>query len=66
MAEDIDFQTVYFADFEQFKNDIHFANFGQANIDPSRSFLVTLNRSAILLSLGKTYAKNNPKIKNHA
>ena len=30
----IDFQTGHFADFEQFKVDIHFANFGQVKIDP--------------------------------
>ena len=34
----IDFQTSHFADFEQFKVDIYFANFGQVKIDPIRFF----------------------------
>ena len=36
----IDFQTSHFAEFEQFKVDIYFANFGQVKIDPIRSFLL--------------------------
>ena len=31
---DIDFQTIHFADFEQFRNDIYFANIAQVKIDP--------------------------------
>ena len=34
----IDFQTGYFADFEQFKVDIYFGNSGQVTIDPIVSF----------------------------
>ena len=41
----IDFQTGHFADFEQFRVDIHFANFGQVKIDPICFFLLTLDRS---------------------
>ena len=40
-------QTSHFADFEQFKVDIYFANFGQIKIDPTRSFLLTLDRSQL-------------------
>ena len=36
----IDFQTSHFAEFEQFKVDIYFANFGQVKIDPIWSFLL--------------------------
>ena len=39
------FQIGYFADLEQFKVDIHFANFGQVEIDPICSFLLTWDRS---------------------
>ena len=38
------FQTGYFADFEQFKSDIHFDNFGQVRIDPICSFLLSLDK----------------------
>ena len=54
----IDFQTSHFADFEQFKVDIYIANFGQVKIDSIRSFLLTLDRSVILLSLDKTCFKD--------
>ena len=40
----IDFQTGHFANFEQFKIDSHFANFGKVNINPNCLFLVTLDR----------------------
>ena len=50
----MDIQTSHFADFEPFKVDIDFANFGQFKIDPILSFLLVLDRSVILLSLGKT------------
>ena len=36
----MDFQTGHFAYFEQFKIDIHFANFGHVKIDPICSFLL--------------------------
>ena len=34
----MDFQIRHFADFDQFQLDIHFANFGQVNIDPISLF----------------------------
>ena len=37
---DIDFQTDHFADFEQFKADIHLANFEQVKIDPICSLIL--------------------------
>ena len=37
----IDFQISHLAEFEQFKADIYFANFGQVKIDPIRSFLLS-------------------------
>ena len=40
----IDFQTGHFANFEQFKIDSHFANFGKVNINPNCLFLLTLDR----------------------
>ena len=40
MTEDIDFQTDNFADFEQFKVGIYFANIGQIKIDPICSLLL--------------------------
>ena len=40
MSGDIDFQTSHFTDFEQFKVDFHFANFGSVKIDPIRSLLL--------------------------
>ena len=43
----IDFQTGYFADFEQFKVDIYFANFGQVRIDPIFFLFLTLDRSKL-------------------
>ena len=36
----IGFQTGHFADFEQLKVDIYFANFGQVKIDPTHSLLL--------------------------
>ena len=43
-----DFQTGKFAaDFEQFKIDSHFANFGQVQSEPNCSFLLTLGRSQL-------------------
>ena len=42
-----DFQIGKFADFEQFKIDSHYANFGQVRIDPNCSSLLTLGRSVI-------------------
>ena len=39
-----DFQTSHFADFELFKVDIYFANFAQVKIDPTWSFLLTLDK----------------------
>ena len=42
-----DFQTNHFADFELFKADTCFSNFGQVKIDPIRSFLLTLDRSQV-------------------
>ena len=41
------FQTGHFADFEQFKVDIHFANFGQVRIDSICFLLGTLDRSQL-------------------
>ena len=41
------FQTGNFADFEQFKVDSHFANFGLVQIDPNCSSLLTLGRSQL-------------------
>ena len=55
----IDFETGHFTDFEHFKVDIHFANFGQVKIDPICSFLLTLNRLQ-LMNLGKTCHNKNP------
>ena len=49
-----DFQTGNFVNFEQFKIDSHFANFGQVETDPNFSSLPTLRRSVILMTLGKT------------
>ena len=42
------FQTSHFADFEQLKVEIYFANFGQVKIDHTWSFLLTLDRSQLL------------------
>ena len=47
----IDFQIRHFADFEQFKFDIPFANFGQVKTDPIRSHLLTLDRSHNLMKI---------------
>ena len=48
----IDFQTIHFADFEQFKVDIYFMNFGQVKIHPIRSFLLTLDSSQLFYWFG--------------
>ena len=40
-------KTGKFADFEQFKNDSHFANFGKVQSGPNCSFLLTLGRSQL-------------------
>ena len=40
-------KTGEFADFEQFKNDSHFANFGKVQSGPNCSFLLTLGRSQL-------------------
>ena len=42
-----DFQSGNFANFEQFKIDSHFAEFGQVKIDPNCVSLLTLGRSQI-------------------
>ena len=42
-----DFQTGKFTNFEQFKIDSHFANFGQVQSDPNCSSLLTLGRSQL-------------------
>ena len=52
-----DFQTGNFAAFKQFKIDSHFANFRQLKVDPNCSSLLTLGRSVILLTLGKTLGR---------
>ena len=69
----VDFQTGHFADFGHFKIDSHLVVFGQVKIDPTFSFLLTLGRSVILLSLGKMLGLKkqsklspfNKKCKNH-
>ena len=43
----IDFQTGHFAGFEQFKVDIHSANFGQIEGEPISSLLWTVDRSQL-------------------
>ena len=48
------------------KVDMHFANFWQVKIDPIRSFLVTLDRSAILQFGQDIPWKTIQKIKNQA
>ena len=58
----IDFQTGYFAAFEQFKTDIYFANFWQVRIDSICSLLLTLVRSVILVSLGELCSKKQSKL----
>ena len=45
--EIIDFQTSHFAESEQLKVDICFANFGQVNTDPIQTFLLTLDMSLL-------------------
>ena len=43
----IGFQTGHFADFEQFKVNSHFAEFGQVEIDPYCLYLPTLSKSQL-------------------
>ena len=45
MTGDIDFQTRHFVDFEKFKINSHFSGFWQVKIDPTRSFLLILEKS---------------------
>ena len=50
----IDFQTSHFADFEQFKVDIYFDNFGQVKNWPYLVLFTDFEQVlVILLSLGK-------------
>ena len=57
-----DFQTGKFAEFEQFKIDSHFANFGQVQSDPNCLSLLTLGRSVTLLTLGKTLGREKQEL----
>ena len=50
---DIDFETGHFASFEQFKIDLYFANFGQAKIDPVRSFLLLWTGHSYFTAFGQ-------------
>ena len=50
----IDFQTIHFADFEQFIVVSYFANFGQVKMDSVWFFYDFRQVTVILLSLGKT------------
>ena len=55
------FQTGHFAEFKQFKVDIHFADIGQVTIDPTHSLFLTLDRSQLFYWVWvKQAAKNNP------
>ena len=55
------FSNWSFCYFEQFKVDIHFANFGQVRIDPICSLLLTLDRSQLFYWVWVSYvAKTNP------
>ena len=52
----------HFADFEEFKADIHFSNFGQVKTVPICSFLLPVGRAQLLYSVWVRHsAKNNPK-----
>ena len=55
----IDSQTSHFADVEQFKNDIHFANFGDVRIDPVCSLLLTLDMSQLFCWVWVKQSKKN-------
>ena len=46
-----DFQTGKFVNFEQFKIDSHFANFGQVQSDPNCLPLLALGRSPLFYEL---------------
>ena len=56
-----EFQIGNFANFEQFKVDIHFANFGQVKTVPIRCFTYFGQVTVILLCLGKTCRKKQSK-----
>ena len=47
MTGDKDFQIAHFADFEQFKFNVHFANFGQVRTAPISPLLLTVDRSQL-------------------
>ena len=51
---DIDFQISHFANFEQFKVDIYFANIGKSKLILFGHFYYFGQVAVILLSLGKT------------
>ena len=54
-------QTGNFAEFEQFKIDSHFADFGQVKIDHCRLYLLTLSRSQLFYRVWtRQAARNNP------
>ena len=44
---EIDFQIGDFADFEQFKVDVYFANFGEVKTDPICSHILNLDKSQL-------------------
>ena len=48
----IDFQIGHSADFEQFKVDVHFANFGQVKTDPTCSHLLVLTSHSYFTEFG--------------
>ena len=57
------FQIGHFADFEQLKADIHFANFGQVKTVPISSFLLPVDRSQLFYSVWvRSTVKNNPNL----
>ena len=57
----LDFQISHFAVFEQFKVDVHFANFRKVKTDPIHSLLLTLDRSQLFYCVWVRHAaKNNP------
>ena len=62
MTGDIKFSNRSFYYIEQFRVDIHFANFWQVKIDPIRFFSADVGQvTVVLLSLSKHITKNNPK-----
>ena len=69
----MDFQTIHFADFKQFKVDTYFANCGQVKIDPIWPFLLNLDNSQLFYWIWVRHASridSNPlclkKFKNPA